>query len=108
MKTETSTKSLPGVEKRDNSIRISFTTRDGTRYRKTYKLDGIVMAPTGPNMKAAMRLVQEIKSEIKLGVFEMSRHFPEDATVLAAAAEAAATPAATQTPPLMATPNSAT
>lgn len=90
MKTETSTKSLPGVEKRDNSIRISFTTRDGTRYRKTYKLDGIVMAPTGPNMKAAMRLVQEIKSEIKLGVFEMSRHFPEDSTVLAAAAEAAA------------------
>ncbi len=68
MKTETSIKSLPGVEKRGNSIRISFTTRDGTRHKKTYKLDGIVMAPTGPNMKAAMRLVQEIKSEIKLGV----------------------------------------
>lgn len=61
MKTETSIKSLPGVEKRGNSIRISFTTRDGTRHKKTYKLDGIVMAPTGPNMVAAMRLVQEIK-----------------------------------------------
>jgi len=36
-----SLKGLPGVEKRGNSIRLSFTTRDGIRHKKTYKLDGV-------------------------------------------------------------------
>lgn len=85
MTTESSLKGLPGVKKRDNSIRLSFTTRDGARHKKTYKLDGAVLAPTGPNMKSAMKLVKDIKAEIKLGVFEMSRHFPDDVEVLAAA-----------------------
>lgn len=80
-----SLKGLPGVEKRGNSIRLSFTTRDGIRHKKTYKLDGVVLAPTGPNMKSALTLVRDIKAEIKLGVFEMSRHFPDDVEVLVAA-----------------------
>lgn len=74
MKTGTSTKNLPGVEVRSNSIRISFTTSDGVRHKKTYKVGGAVMAPNGPNLNAAARMVQAIKTEIRLGVFDMARH----------------------------------
>lgn len=86
----TSVKNFPGVETRDTSIRISFTLRSGARVKKTYKVNGATMAPTGPNIKAAAALVKDIKAEIELGVFDMAKHFPDDATVLAAAAEAAA------------------
>lgn len=86
MKTGTSTKNLPGVEVRSNSIRISFTTPDGVRHKKTYKVAGAVMAPNGPNLNAAFRMVQAIKAEIRLGVFDMARHFPDDAEVLMAEA----------------------
>lgn len=44
------------------------------------------MAPNGPNLNAAVRLVQTIKTEIRLGVFDMARHFPDDAEVQIAAA----------------------
>lgn len=82
----TSVKNFPGVETRDTSIRISFTLRSGARVKKTYKVNGATMAPTGPNIKAAAALVKDIKAEIELGVFDMAKHFPDDATVLAAAA----------------------
>jgi integrase len=78
--------SFPGVELRENSIRLSFTTSDGVRHKKTYKLDGVLMGPTGPNAKAAARLIQSIKAEIQLGEFSMSKWFPDNGDVLEAAA----------------------
>lgn len=81
-----SVKSFPGVEVRDSSIRLSFTTGDGVRHKKTYKVDGVLMAPTGPSIRAAAKAVQDIKSEIRLGSFNMAKWFPDDEAVLAAAA----------------------
>lgn len=83
-------KNFPGLEIRENSIRMLFTTADGLRHRKTYKVAGKQMAPNGSTITSALTLVTKIKMEIKLGVFSMAVHFPDDATVLAAAAEAAA------------------
>ena len=82
-------RSIPGVEIRDNSIRISFTVR-GQRHKKTFTVDGMVMAPTGPNVRAAARLVQNIKDAVRLGTFAMERWFPDDVTVLAQQAAARA------------------
>ena len=83
-------KNLPGIEVRGNSIRVLFTTADGLRHRKTYVVEGIQLAPTGANRKAASELAMKIKAEIRLGVFNMATHFPHDAEVLAAKAEAEA------------------
>lgn len=82
-------KSIPGVEIRDSSIRISFTVRS-ERHKKTFTVDGIVMAPTGPNVRAAARLVQDIKAAVRLGTFSMERWFPDDGTVMAQQAAARA------------------
>lgn len=83
-------KNFPGLEIRDNSIRMLFTTADGVRHRKTYKVGGRQMKPTGPNVNAADKLVTKIRGEIRLGHFNMAMHFPDDAAVLAEKAEAEA------------------
>lgn len=67
----------PGVEVRDNSIRLSFTV-DGTPYRRTLKLNGDPVPPTAANEKRALRTAAEIREKIKHGLFVMSEYFLDE------------------------------
>ncbi len=60
-----------GVERRDHSIRISFTW-NGERCRETLEL-----APTPANEKHAARLVADIRLKIKAGTFVYGEFFPD-------------------------------
>lgn len=60
-----------GVEPLKDSIRISFTW-NGKRRR-----ENIPLKPTSANIKAAERMVAEIKAEIRAGTFHYARHFPD-------------------------------
>lgn len=60
-----------GVSPHRERIQLRFTWR-GTEYRPTLDLK-----PTAANLKAAVRLRQQIMQEIKLGVFSMEAHFPD-------------------------------
>jgi integrase len=69
-----------GVDKRKNSIRITFTL-DGKQQRKTLMLDGgVPMAPTLPNIRHAERLVAEIKEKIRLGLYRQGDYFPDESS----------------------------
>jgi len=59
-----------GVEPLAETIRLSFQWQ-GKRWRETLGL-----RPTAANIKAAERLVAQIKQEISAGVFDYARHFP--------------------------------
>jgi integrase len=59
-----------GVEIRDTSIRVSFTWR-GKRRRETLDLP-----PSPPNVKFAVRLVEEIKRKIDIDAFDYATYFP--------------------------------
>jgi integrase len=59
-----------GVEARSKSIRLNFTW-GGKRRR-----EGLDLAPTPANLRAAAKLVAQINHEIKIGVFNYARHFP--------------------------------
>lgn len=61
----------PGVEIRDNAIRIAFQWQ-GKRRRETLNL-----SPTPANLKYAARLRKEIQDAIRLGVFDYARFFPD-------------------------------
>jgi integrase len=60
-----------GVEVRENAIRVTFSWQ-GKRHRETLDL-----APTPPNVKFALRLVEEIKRKIEVGTFEYCAFFPD-------------------------------
>lgn len=64
------------VEVRENSLRISFQWQ-GVTCRETVKLNGAVVAPTAANIKYAARLAATVQTEIKAGIFEYGRHFPD-------------------------------
>lgn len=59
-----------GVEAREKSIRLTFTWQ-GKRRRETLDL-----RPTPPNIKHAMRLIEEIKRKISIGTFNYAEYFP--------------------------------
>lgn len=60
-----------GVEPLAETIRLSFQWR-GRRWRET-----LGIAPTAANIKAAERLVAQIRQEIAADVFDYVHHFPE-------------------------------
>lgn len=60
-----------GVEPLKTCIRINFTYR-GKHHRETLDLE-----PTPPNIKAAARLVERIRREIVVGVFDYEATFPK-------------------------------
>lgn len=60
-----------GVEPLAETIRLSFQWQ-GRRWRET-----LGIAPTAANIKAAVRLVAQIKQEVAAGVFNYTHHFPE-------------------------------
>lgn len=59
-----------GIEPLQETIRIRFTWQ-GRRHYETLRLK-----PTAANIKAAERLAATIKAEIKAGIFNYTRHFP--------------------------------
>ncbi len=60
-----------GLKIRPSSIVIRFTYQ-GRRYEET-----VCMPPTQTNIKAAVRMRQEILKEIQLGIFEFCKWFPD-------------------------------
>jgi integrase len=64
-----------GVEPRETSIRLIFAFHGKTE-RKTLLVNGEPMAPTPANLKYAGRLIDEIRTKIKAGVFVMAEYFP--------------------------------
>ena len=60
-----------GVTPKNDRIQIRFIWR-GKLYRPTLDLK-----PTGPNLKAATRLREQILHEIEAGAFHLEQHFPE-------------------------------
>jgi integrase len=60
-----------GVEPLKSCIRVRFTW-NGKRQTETLKLK-----PTPPNIKAAERMMAEIKQKISLGVFNYAQYFPK-------------------------------
>ncbi len=60
-----------GLKIRPSSIVIRFTYQ-GRRYEET-----VCMQPTQTNIKAAVRMRQEILKEIQLGIFEFCKWFPD-------------------------------
>lgn len=71
------------VEIRENSLRISFRWQ-GSTCKETVKLNGVVMPPTAANVKYATRLAATVQSEIRAGVFDYGKHFPDSARAEAA------------------------
>lgn len=65
-----------GVELREASIRVHFTYAGKSR-KETLTRAGKPLAPTPANEKFARRLIEEIKSKIRHGVFEYDEYFPE-------------------------------
>lgn len=69
----------PGVDVRQTSIRLQFTT-GGKRYRPTFKdAAGKPIPPTAANVRAAERTMVKIQAEIQAGIFDIARHFPDEA-----------------------------
>lgn len=67
-----------GVEARDASIRLSFTV-EGVAHRRTLRGgDGKPLAPTPANLKHAERVAAQIRRDLELGRFELSRYFPDE------------------------------
>jgi integrase len=60
-----------GVSPLNERIQLRFTWR-GKEYRPTLPLK-----PTASNLKAAVRLRQQIVEEIRQGIFNLEAHFPE-------------------------------
>lgn len=69
--------SLSGVEVRESSVRVLFTDAAGKRHRKTLTVNDTPLAPTSANITHAARLVDEIRTKIRLGVFSMAEYFPD-------------------------------
>lgn len=65
-----------GVEVRETSIRLAFSWQ-GKAYRETITDAGQPIKPTAANVKRAHRLVGEIRAEIRAGVFDLAKHFPD-------------------------------
>lgn len=67
---------LSGIEVRDSSIRVVFSF-GGKQRREPVKLDGAVLPPTPANIKYAVRLIADVKSQISLGTFDYRATFPD-------------------------------
>lgn len=65
-----------GVEVRATSIRLAFTA-DGKAMRETLSINGRPMAPSGPNIKHAMRVIEDIREKIGRGTFRLADYFPD-------------------------------
>lgn len=65
-----------GVELRETSIRVHFRWR-GEPCKETLKVNGQPMQPTAANHRYALRLVDEIRSKIRHGVFNYTDYFPD-------------------------------
>lgn len=63
--------STGGVEPHGDRIQVTFTWQ-GRRLRPT-----LALRPTEPNLRAARRLRADILAEIRLGTFNLERHFPD-------------------------------
>lgn len=64
-----------GVEKRENSIRLSFTV-GGVAHKETLRTNGDPMLPTPANLKYAERLSREIRDKIRHDTFNFAEYFP--------------------------------
>lgn len=65
-----------GVEVRETSIRLSFSWQ-GKPFRETMTSGGKPLQPTAANVKLAHRVIAQIRAEIKAGVFDLAKHFPD-------------------------------
>lgn len=70
----------PGVEVRDNSIRLQFTF-NGEVIRRTLNVEGKPLQPTASNLRYAHRLAAEIRERIRFGSFSLAEYFPADGDV---------------------------
>lgn len=66
---------INGVDKRSNSIRITFTY-NGKQRKETLRTNGNPMPPTPANLKYAERLAHEIRTKVKFGTFSYAEYFP--------------------------------
>lgn len=66
-----------GVTEFRGAIVVSFTI-DGDRVRKPLRVNGKPMKATPASRRHAERLVDEIRTKIRLGVFVMHEYFPAD------------------------------
>lgn len=64
-----------GVELRDTSIRLQFSWQ-GQTVRETLMGPLGPMKPTAANHKAAVRLLSDIREQIRQGTFDYAEHFP--------------------------------
>lgn len=72
-----------GVTEHRGALRVAFTL-NGERVRKTLCAAGKPMKATPANRRHAERLVDEIRTKIRLGVFVMHEYFPADPNTPAA------------------------
>ncbi|MES3022861.1 MAG: site-specific integrase [Pseudomonadota bacterium] len=66
----------PGVNIRENSIRIVFRYQGKQRLERL-RLDNSSLAPTPANIKYAVRIAAEIRNKIRLGTFNYADYFPD-------------------------------
>lgn len=72
------TSSVTGVDVRESSIRLQFTAPDGTRQRITLRdAGGAPIPPTVSNIRAAERLITDIRASIRLGTYDPATFFPD-------------------------------
>ena len=69
-------RSIPGVELRRSSIRLTFTL-NGVQERRTLMGNGGPMSPTPAHIKYAERLIADVKYAIRLDRFKWDDFFPE-------------------------------
>ena len=67
---------VEGLEIRETSIRALFMYQ-GRQRKETITLNGHSLAPTGPNLKYAKKLVDRVKHEIANGLFDYAKTFPD-------------------------------
>ena len=71
------TGTVAGVEVRDTSIRLRFTV-DGEVHKPTIRdASGKPIQPNAGNIRAAERLIVDVKAAIRLGTFRLGDFFPE-------------------------------
>jgi integrase len=76
-KAEKKQEKTTGVDVRATSIRLQFKGPDGTRHRITMvDAGGKPLPPTVANVNAAGRTMGDVRAAIRIGTFDLARHFP--------------------------------
>lgn len=76
-------KTSGGVEKRANSLRITFKF-EGEWCKETVRLNGAALAPSAANFNYATRLAKQIDTDIRAGTFDYATTFPDSKRALKA------------------------